>query len=184
MSLNRNSRFDIMVALGRAALPRTTGRRGCPLPHCRAARDADRPATLPEPTVRRRMRCGPLRLQRPLCRSRRCRNDEQRWEGSRRLPSSVAAAARGNVRMDESLEDRLFVRVWLPGPRKTSLYASLKRTGARVRLVSTFISTAANGDPSLRALDCWQVSYAPHAVLLCSRLAQAASNHCCEVLHI
>ena len=114
MSLNRNSRFDIMVALGRAALPRTTGRRGCPLPHCRAARDADRPATLPEPTVRRRMRCGQLRLQRPLCRSRRCRNDEQRREGSRRLLSSFAAAVRGNLCIDESLEDRLFVRVRLP----------------------------------------------------------------------
>ena len=112
------------------------------------------------------------------------RNDEQRWEGSRRLLSSFAAAVRGNVRMDESLEDRLFVRVRLPCASKTSLYACLKRTGARIRLVSTFISTAANGDPSLRALDCWQVSYAPHAALLCSRLAQAASNHRCEVLHI
>ena len=173
-----------MAVGGRAALPRTTVRQGCPLPQRRAARDADRPETLSEPTVRRRMRCGQLRLQRPLCRSRRCRNDEQRREGSRRLLSSFAAGVRGNLRIDESLEDRLFVRVWLPCASKTSLYACLKRTGARIRLVSTFISTAANGDPSLRALDCWQVSYAPHAVLLCSRLAQAASNHCCEVLHI
>ena len=184
MSLNLNSRFDIILMMAGRRCLFINVRKGCPLPQRRAARDADRPATLPEPTVRRRMRCGQLRLQRPLCRSRRCRNDEQRREGSRRLLSSVAAAIRGNVRMDESLEDRLFVRVWLPCQLFLPSIRNKKCTTSKcsTRFDPSF-RPLRNCDRFLgrRALDCcWQ----PHAHSMQCRLAQAASNHWCKVLHI
>ena len=113
-----------MVVGGRAALPLPPGVKAA------RYRNAVPHATR---TVQRRCRIPPSADECAAAScgsSARCagrdgaRNDEQRSEGSRRLLSSFAAAVRGNVRMDESLEDRLFVRVRLPC--SPALFASIR----------------------------------------------------------
>ena len=95
--------------------------------------------------------------------------------------SSFTAALRGNVRIDESFSS--FVRVLLL--TKAILMPYMQPQVHKELGVDSFRHLVSTAGAAIKFESTWllAVSYAPHAVL-CSRLAQAASNQWCKVLHI